>query len=1172
MKIVTADITGSLIVNGVDVTNNVVSSSVFSGSIAGRVTNLEQFSSSLDATFATDASVTASILILSQSVQASEAALSSSYALTSGSYVITSGSYAAASASLSTRVTNTEATASTNTQASASFAAYSGSMSTRLTTDETNITTLTNASASFAVQSASLSIRVTNLESTSSTVSSSFASTSGSLSTRVTNLESTSSTVSSSFATTSGSIAGRVTIIEGQDATTGSNIFTGPQFINQASNAISFTSTASLYTDGGLRVSKDSYVSGTAYFNNVVVYGTSSIQYITSSQVNFGTNIITVNTDTPAVRFGGLAVFDSGSTQLTGSMLWDSEKNHWIYSNPSGSSYNSAMLMNGPRNTGSLGNEQGTTSCALMMGQGGDHITSSMIYSYGNATCFYGQSFISSSGTICTTGIIVSSVSSTATACSTLNLISGCVGIGGTLNPSNPLHIYTNTDSNSSAIKLQNASACCLASVGIEFQLLTDFCDYKKAEIRAVASEQYANSIDLAFWSGGSTAAKHTERLRITSEGISCFACQVCAPAFIGGTVCGTNATFIGQVLVNTDTSTNGQLVVSSVGFDDTILRVEQRRSGYASALNLIGVNDAGAAYNYIASGTNSGVIHWRVGGNGTACTLVLSTAGSERLTISCTGAATFSCKVFLNTTTAYTSELNVQAIAANRPAIKAGYGGVSGNGYWILGDNYTTDESLMSIGIDYSSGGLVLGSALAPSTTNQGCFISTQAQFGGYGSAIRLSTSGEILFYNGTQNSVISTGCAKSASIALTIAQTGAATFSNSVAAGGSVDITGGSLASSNGLHLWFNTSTSTAHISAFNTGVDWRSMNFNALDYVFRTYDGARLTITSAGAAAFTNTVTAAGIITGTTGVNVGANALGADRMFQISGTSFTTSTTQFAAVINPSFCGTITNVFGVYAGNNFSAGTITNSYNLYIEGTSAGSATISNRYGLYQAGGSDKNYFAGDVGIGIASPSARLQTVSSGLGDSGGIRITNTGSGGDDYRIWPTATVNGEGAGKLIFTNNAGNVLTLTSCRNVGIGTTAPAYKLDVSGATRVGSLLVSNSTTTTWCVGRIDDARANTWYTIYTWPGIYDGAFTLAQLGYEDNNGDGANTHAFWMTVGPAYATGFSTYQIGGATNLCLQRSGQSLQALITGVTDRTSGAYLGYTLQTMIVAS
>jgi hypothetical protein len=354
MKIVTADITGSLIVNGVDVTNNVVSSSIFSGSIAGRVTNLEAFSSSLDATFATDAQVAASILVLSQSVQTSQAALSSSYALTSGSfvatsasyvavsgsYVIVSGSYAAASASLSTRVTNTEATASVNTQASASFAAYSGSVSTRLTQDEANITTLTNASASFAV-------------------------------------------VSSSFSSTSQSVSSRVTLIEGQYATTGSNIFSGTQRITEASNAISFTSTASLYTDGGLRVSKDSYVSGTAYFNNITVYGTSSIQYITSSQVNIGSNIITVNTDTPAVRFGGLSVFDSGSTQLTGSLFWDSQNNHWIYSNPSGSTYNSAMLMNGPRNTGSLGSEQGTTFNALMKGQGGDHITSSQMFDDG---------------------------------------------------------------------------------------------------------------------------------------------------------------------------------------------------------------------------------------------------------------------------------------------------------------------------------------------------------------------------------------------------------------------------------------------------------------------------------------------------------------------------------------------------------------------------------------------------------------------------------------------------------------------------------------------------------------------------------------------------------------------------------------------------------------------
>ena len=278
-------------------------------------------------------------------------AISSSFLAVSASYVITSASYASTSASLSIRTSNLEATSST----------------------------LVSASSSFAASSASVSVRVTNLEATSSVVSSSFAATSGSLSTRITNLESTSSVVSSSFATTSGSISGRVTLIEGQYATTGSNTFTGPQYVNQASNAIGFTSTASLYTDGGLRVAKDSFVSGTAYFNNITVYGTSSIQYITSSQVNIGSNIITVNTDTPAIRFGGLSVFDSGSTELTGSLFWDSEKNHWIYSNPSGSSYNSAMLMNGPRNTGSLGDEQGTTNNALMKGQGGDHITSSQM-------------------------------------------------------------------------------------------------------------------------------------------------------------------------------------------------------------------------------------------------------------------------------------------------------------------------------------------------------------------------------------------------------------------------------------------------------------------------------------------------------------------------------------------------------------------------------------------------------------------------------------------------------------------------------------------------------------------------------------------------------------------------------------------------------------------------
>jgi hypothetical protein len=117
---------------------------------------------------------------------------------------------------------------------------------------------------------------------------------------------------------------------------------------------------------------------------NLTVFGTQSVSFITSSQLNISTNIITVNTSTPSVRFGGLAVQDSGSTGLTGSILWDSQDNQWIYSNPSGSVYDSAMFLVGPRNSGALGSEVGITTNALAKGDGLHHMTSSGIFESGS--------------------------------------------------------------------------------------------------------------------------------------------------------------------------------------------------------------------------------------------------------------------------------------------------------------------------------------------------------------------------------------------------------------------------------------------------------------------------------------------------------------------------------------------------------------------------------------------------------------------------------------------------------------------------------------------------------------------------------------------------------------------------------------------------------------------
>ncbi len=76
----------------------------------------------------------------------------------------------------------------------------------------------------------------------------------------------------------------------------------------------------------------------------------------------------------------------------------------------------------------------------------------------------------------------------------------------------------------------------------------------------------------------------------------------------------------------------------------------------------------------------------------------------------------------------------------------------------------------------------------------------------------------------------------------------------------------------------------------------------------------------------------------------------------------------------VQNVSTAGPITHGYGVYSDVQISAGgTITNAYGLYVD-TLAGT----NRWGVYQAGATDQNYFAGDVGIGVPAPTTKLQVA--------------------------------------------------------------------------------------------------------------------------------------------------------------------------------------------------
>jgi hypothetical protein len=110
----------------------------------------------------------------------------------------------------------------------------------------------------------------------------------------------------------------------------------------------------------------------------------------------------------------------------------------------------------------------------------------------------------------------------------------------------------------------------------------------------------------------------------------------------------------------------------------------------------------------------------------------------------------------------------------------------------------------------------------------------------------------------------------------------------------------------------------------------------------------------------------------------IGFGTGGTVADRLINAGFTSVTTTgATQFGFLFNPTYPNTATaNIYHTYFYPNITAGaTFTNLYNLYLEGNNITGSTVANSYGVYQAGSSDKNYFAGNVGIGTINPAGKF-----------------------------------------------------------------------------------------------------------------------------------------------------------------------------------------------------
>ena len=119
-----------------------------------------------------------------------------------------------------------------------------------------------------------------------------------------------------------------VDVVDGDIRTSGSLTVEGGQTING-----DVTVNGVLTVTGNTQLQSNLYVSG-----NLEVLGSSTNVNLESHTVNIGDNIILLNAYSPFNRYAGVAAYDSGSSGVSGSMLWDSLNDYWMFVSASGQS------------------------------------------------------------------------------------------------------------------------------------------------------------------------------------------------------------------------------------------------------------------------------------------------------------------------------------------------------------------------------------------------------------------------------------------------------------------------------------------------------------------------------------------------------------------------------------------------------------------------------------------------------------------------------------------------------------------------------------------------------------------------------------------------------------------------------------------------------------------
>jgi hypothetical protein len=368
-------------------------------------------------------------------------------------------------ASLNTSVSNLNSFSSSQLGKDATLATLTASYDGRFSTISTVTSSYDGRFSTLGTYTGSVEGRFTTLAAltgSNSTRLSNLETTTASLNTSVSNLNSFSSSQlgkDATLATLTSSYDGRFTTIGSVTASydgrftslatyTGSND-TKWSTLGSLSGSFARTNSANIFS-GNQTITGSLFVS-----QDLVVAGSSSIQNISSSTLNIGTNLITVAVNQPSVRFGGLAVIDSGSSGASGSLLYDSVQDEFIFVHKgNGTNVTSSHFILGPETIDNLGNETYLTNNRVPKGSGKEHLNDSQISDDGTT--------VTIPGALTVTGNITGPITATN------GVVSGSsqvISILTSLNSYTASNDTTNTSQNTSITNLNSTTASLNTSV-----------------------------------------------------------------------------------------------------------------------------------------------------------------------------------------------------------------------------------------------------------------------------------------------------------------------------------------------------------------------------------------------------------------------------------------------------------------------------------------------------------------------------------------------------------------------------------------------------------------------------------------------------------------------------------------------------------------------------------